>query len=228
MAQCGGMIEGRILIRPSRCWITKVTTKYPDIRCRIMSMKIPQRSNRIHELFIIDGPPGSVDSIAKDIEDGTSVKDVDISKSNSGRIVGSLSCMCGIGKTITSSKSFAIAAAGRADGAVELTVHGNNKAMKDLLNSLDKEGASVEIAGWTSRNGSNLLSVRQELVVKVALECGYFDFPKKIRLRELARNLGVAPASLVESLRSAEKKILSEYVSAHLNYSPVQGRHNSR
>ncbi|MBI2127416.1 MAG: helix-turn-helix domain-containing protein [Thaumarchaeota archaeon] len=193
-----------------------------------MSMKIPQRSNRIHELFVIDGPPSSVDSIAKDIEDDTSVKDVDISKSNSGRVVGSLNCMCGIGKTITSSKSFAITAAGRADGAVELTVLGNNKAMKDLLNSLDKEGASVEIAGWTSRNGSSLLSVRQELVVKVALECGYFDFPKKTKLRELARNLGVAPASLVESLRSAEKKILSEYVSAHLNCSPVQGRHESR
>jgi predicted DNA binding protein len=219
------MIEGRVLIKSPRCWISKITTKYPGVNCKIMSMKIPENSSYIHELFVIDGPPDRLESAVQDLKDDSNVKDVDISESKFGRTIGSLKCMCKVGKTVTSSKSFATTAIGRASGEVELTIFGNDKAMKDLLEKLEMDGADTRIAGWTSRNGSSLLSIRQELVLKVALECGYFDFPKKIKLRELAKNFGVAPASLVESLRSAEKKILSEYAKARAGLQ-VQSKSN--
>lgn len=175
-------------------------------------MKVPERSNRIHELFVIDARSDQIDSITREIKNDRRVSDVNISRSKSARVVGSLKCTCAIGKTIVSSKSFVTSAVGRPDGTIELTVFGNDNAMKDLLTRLEEHGTGVSIDGWSSRNGSGLLSVKQELVLKAALECGYFDFPKKIRLRELARNVGVAPSSLAESLRSAERKILGEYV----------------
>jgi len=60
------------------------------------------------------------------------------------------------------------------------------------------------------RNRSSLTS-RQELVVKVAFDLGYFDYPKKISVREMAEIFGVSPATINEEIRKGVRKILKEY-----------------
>ncbi|MDG6907756.1 MAG: helix-turn-helix domain-containing protein, partial [Nitrososphaerota archaeon] len=55
------------------------------------------------------------------------------------------------------------------------------------------------------------LTSRQEQIVKMALEMGYFEFPKKIRLEELSQRLGISAGTLSEILRRAEKHILTMY-----------------
>ena len=55
------------------------------------------------------------------------------------------------------------------------------------------------------------LTTRQEQIVKMALEMGYFEFPKKIKLEELSDRFGVSAGTLSEILRRAEKNILTHY-----------------
>lgn len=49
-------------------------------------------------------------------------------------------------------------------------------------------------------------------VLRVAYEEGYFEWPKKVRLEELATKLGISKATAAEHLRKALKKILRVYI----------------
>ncbi|MDK2876499.1 MAG: hypothetical protein PWQ22_909, partial [Archaeoglobaceae archaeon] len=55
------------------------------------------------------------------------------------------------------------------------------------------------------------ITFREEEVLRFALEKGYFDFPKKIRLEEIAEHFGIAGSTVSEILRRAQKKILEKY-----------------
>jgi predicted DNA binding protein len=59
------------------------------------------------------------------------------------------------------------------------------------------------------------LTARQEQIAKIALELGFFEFPKKIRLVELSKRMGISPGTLSEILRRAEKHILAKYFREH-------------
>lgn len=58
----------------------------------------------------------------------------------------------------------------------------------------------------------SLLSPNQEHVLRVALEAGFFDFPRRTSLEELSRRLGVSSASLSESIRRAEKNAIKAFL----------------
>jgi len=57
------------------------------------------------------------------------------------------------------------------------------------------------------------LSARQEEVVKLALDAGYFDWPRQVDAETLADRLGIAHTTMLEHLRKAEKKLLTDALS---------------
>lgn len=56
---------------------------------------------------------------------------------------------------------------------------------------------------------SNLTS-RQLRVLRVAVDGGYFESPRRIDSRELAKKIGIAQSTFLEHLRKAETKILRQ------------------
>jgi predicted DNA binding protein len=56
------------------------------------------------------------------------------------------------------------------------------------------------------------LTAHESLVLEEAFRRGYFEWPRKITLKELSRMLGVAPSTILEHIRKAERKILREYL----------------
>ncbi|WP_081423301.1 helix-turn-helix domain-containing protein [Archaeoglobus fulgidus] len=55
------------------------------------------------------------------------------------------------------------------------------------------------------------MTYREEEILKIALEKGYFDFPKRVKLEQLAEFFGIAPSTLSEILRRGQKKVLEKY-----------------
>jgi predicted DNA binding protein len=55
------------------------------------------------------------------------------------------------------------------------------------------------------------LTPRQADLLRRAMAAGYFEVPRKVTLTALARNLGMAPSSLSESLAIVEKKLLERW-----------------
>lgn len=52
------------------------------------------------------------------------------------------------------------------------------------------------------------LSEKQKKAMELAVENGYFDFPKKIELKQLAEKMGVSLSTYREHLRIAQKKVM--------------------
>jgi predicted DNA binding protein len=56
------------------------------------------------------------------------------------------------------------------------------------------------------------LTAKQHDILRKAFELGYYDFPRKADLHKLANLLGVAPASALQNLRAATKKVIQKYL----------------
>jgi len=88
--------------------------------------------------------------------------------------------------------------------------------LKKLLRELSENGYSVRVLKVLKLSKRELLTPKQERILLIALEAGYFDYPRKIGLRRLAKELNLSPSSLSEIIRRAERKII-------LNYFRVKG-----
>jgi len=71
-----------------------------------------------------------------------------------------------------------------------------------------------------SRTGRAALTPRQESILLSALRMGYFDTPRGVGMRELAKLLGVSPATLTELLRRALKNLIIEHYSDLVREAP--------
>ena len=87
--------------------------------------------------------------------------------------------------------------------------------LKKVTDRLDSQNVRFEILQVSRLNNAKDLTSRQEQIVKMALNLGYFEFPKKIRLEELSSKLGISAGTLSEILRRAEKNILTRYFREH-------------
>jgi hypothetical protein len=84
-------------------------------------------------------------------------------------------------------------------------------SVEGLVRELKKRGLDVDLAAIKTPRGTDALTNRQDQVLSLAYQLGYFEFPKKINLSRLAAKLGVAKSTLSEILRTGEEKILHTY-----------------
>jgi predicted DNA binding protein len=68
-----------------------------------------------------------------------------------------------------------------------------------------------DIKSKTYSDKKKLLTSKQEKIIKIAFEKGYYDYPKGITLRELSKILNISFSILNEILRRGQKKIIKEY-----------------
>jgi predicted DNA binding protein len=81
-----------------------------------------------------------------------------------------------------------------------------------LMWDLQSTGSDVELIRVSSSIDDGLrLTDRQLKIVEVAFKRGYYDYPKRISIRELARIFGVSTATVSEILRRGQRKIIKEH-----------------
>ena len=82
-----------------------------------------------------------------------------------------------------------------------------------LASSLDRNKVDYELMKLTPLDEKDSISKRQKEILRIAFEGGYFEFPKKMGVRELAKKTKVSTASASETLRRAVKKLVVDYFS---------------
>jgi predicted DNA binding protein len=87
----------------------------------------------------------------------------------------------------------------------------DDEAFVNLIRELEDYGVDFEIIYKGKPESDSEVTFREEEVLRIALERGYFDYPKRIKLEELASFFGVAPSTLSEILRRGQKKVLEKY-----------------
>jgi len=86
----------------------------------------------------------------------------------------------------------------------------NKDQLNDMVNEI-KECGDVKILYIKKSSIDNMnLSPMQKKVILFAKEWGYYRFPRKISAQEIAKRLKLSKATLLQHLRIAEAKIISE------------------
>jgi predicted DNA binding protein len=100
------------------------------------------------------------------------------------------------------------------DGKVSWTLLCQHDSLKKILDFLDEVNVKHELVykAKLTNTRSNDLTAKEYEILRLALERGFFDYPKKIRLEELAKLLGISKSTTSELLRRAIKKVIEEYI----------------
>jgi predicted DNA binding protein len=82
--------------------------------------------------------------------------------------------------------------------------------LQEITDRLTSEGVKHSLLEVQHLSSRKALTLRQEQVLEIALQLGYFDFPRKTNLAQLSKKLAVTQGTLSEILRRAEKNALTE------------------
>jgi predicted DNA binding protein len=85
--------------------------------------------------------------------------------------------------------------------------HKINRIIKDL-----NEIAEIENVNISDNLPLDTLTDKEFKILSLAYEAGYFDYPRKIKARDLANMLGIKQSTLIYHLRNAEKKIIGSFI----------------
>jgi len=78
------------------------------------------------------------------------------------------------------------------------------KDVGEIISRLGDQGIQARIEDISPLDKSVALTQKERGIISVAIESGYFDFPRKITLEGLSQLVGVEPEALTKILRSVE------------------------
>ena len=101
------------------------------------------------------------------------------------------------------------------DGRLKIAFLGSTRVIKGFLGNITRAGLHCKVlsltdARFSSSSPLSKLTGIQQRVILSAFELGYYDLPRRIDSRELAKRLKMAEPTLVVHRRKAERRLLSE------------------
>ena len=86
------------------------------------------------------------------------------------------------------------------------------EAYTSIISALEKAGHKVDVLKMGKfEPKTGILTENQERIFWVALKGGFFDYPRKIGMRELSAKLGIKPATLSETIRRGTRRLLEHH-----------------
>lgn len=205
------MIEAVLRVLLPCSWVTDVTGQH-GVVVNLVEQK-PSGEGELQTLVEID--PGEADphAVVQALERNRFVHSVEAIIPPKGKILATLTVeQCKACQELANSECFLTDATATGSAGVEWRILAPKRSsVESLVTTLKERGLEIELAAIKSVKGSGTLTDRQERVLSLAYKLGYFEFPKKINLTDLASKLGVSKSTLSEVLRAGEEKILHAY-----------------
>lgn len=205
------MMEAVIALKIPQNWMSEIPQKHP-VTIKVLG-RVPYAEKGVKDLVEIAGPQEIMDKVLADIKKNPLVAKVDTTVTERGKVIGAITtARCEICRILTDSDAFLISAESRGSGKVDWTLVVSDKnVLKGIFDHLKNKSVEAELVKLTKIDDKESLTERQEKITHVAFERGYFDYPKRISLRELARMFDVSPSTLSEILRKGQRKIVLDY-----------------
>ena len=207
------MMEAILSLKIPEGWMAEVSQKYPAAIIKILEQK-PYAKYGVQDLIEINAPQELMNKIIEDIKKNPQVHKIDITITESGKAVGAISTYkCMACRALASSDCFLISASPTKDGKVQWTlVFSEKDSLSQLIKKLEKVHHDAKLVKLSSINDKEILTSRQGEIIRIAFEKGYFDYPKKITIRELAKMFNISISTLSEILRKGQRKIMMAYL----------------
>ena len=208
------MIRGVLALRGVGCWAERLSEEF-GVAVNVHSCRLQKDTRSVQHWVEILSDGHKIDEITVQVKDHTISSD--IVKVSEGRAFGLVvSPACVAAKTVEDLTCVITAHRVRRDGFMELEVLASGEdTLKQIMQRLSRKGIEVSVLEMTSDIDREKVTAREEQVVRRALDMGYFDYPRKIRQRELASACGICSSTLAELLRRAERNIIAAHTTDH-------------
>jgi len=206
------MMEALLSLAMPCSWIYNLAKEY---QVRVLLIDTVQAEEGItKDLVEINLREEDADAVIEFIKDFDHVVNVEITERHKGRLLAIVEVRdCPGCVSLATSDVFLLAAHTTEDKRIEWKVAFSNREDLDkLIWDLQATGSDVELVRVSNAIDDGLrLTDRQLNIVEVAFKRGYYDYPKRISIRELARIFGVSTATVSEILRRGQRKIIKEH-----------------
>jgi len=205
------VIEASLRVHLPCSWVTVLTDR---MKATVNVVEQKQLGDGLLQTFV-EIEPGESDpsAIVEALQSNPDIVDVQAIVPQKGKILATLQVRaCRACHTLAESECFLRDATATKAGALEWHILAPDRAaVKSLIATLKQRGLAVEIASIRSAKAAGLLTDRQQSVISLAYKLGFFEYPKKVNLTQLAKKLGVSKSTLSEIMRTGEAKILHAY-----------------
>ena len=179
----------------------------------ILDSKMPSKDT-VQHLFDIQVRPALMDELIRAMRKDGDLTALEVVTSKNGHVYGSAaSARCTVCKEVAKSKCFLSSVSVSSKERAQWSILGSDSSVKDLIGALERRKIPFELKLKKELEDTDLLTTRQEQILSIAFERGFFDFPKKVGLKELAALTGIRASTLDEILRRGQRKIIGEYLS---------------
>lgn len=218
------MMEVTFQIKPRHCWAQELSEQYPDITMTVFS---------IHQEKGLSRWEGTIEEMYEAFEKARThetIVSLDVFSQKDNEIIVQSVCNCE-----NRYKVHDILSRGGCyyllpnpivtyEGAKHYRILAPDaEKLKRVIGNLQKIGevkiTSVHPLGHVDDSFfvniaklKNLLSEKQLRTLKKAYLRGYFQIPKKVRIKDLADELGLSPATVYEQLAEAENRIINSII----------------
>jgi predicted DNA binding protein len=204
------LIEATIIAEGHQNWIRAITERY-GAKLRLLQSKPSGKEDEVLQLFEIIADGNLKGKLLRYLKGDPDISELQITNSSHGRLTGLIRAGGVISRCIADSDCFLLYASNESNATIVWRVLGAESSFKRLLVRLESKDIEYKITDKSVVSGKRRLTERQEWILRVAFEKGYFDDPKKTHIRSLAKFLEISPPTLHESLRKTQRKILEEH-----------------
>lgn len=212
------MMEAVVSLAMPENWITDVVEMFPSV-IRVIDTK--EMKEGVRDLVQIDVEnEEDLPKVIERVRSNPNIFNVDISMIDKGRALAAFSTnQCVACRLLAGADCFLTGSTTTGEGRLKWTMLvTQKKALQELIDNLNKINAKPKLIKLTEISDTDELTKRQEQVTRMAYERGYFDFPRRIGLKELATMFGVSTSTLSEILRKGQRRIMMRYFSEHRQY----------
>jgi len=196
-------------------WLKQLCIDH-SAQVRILGLKFVGKGQEVAHFVDIALGAGSPGDARQQLESNPSVMSTeltDLSQQHMMGVIVAKSCMA-CPSILGSNLAVFVSSARTEDNCtVAYKVFLGNEGVPLLLSRLSKGGVGYTVRDIGPVSPDFKLTSRQLGILRSAMEMGFYDFPRRISLTELAGKIGIKPSTLSEILRAAEKNILGSFLS---------------
>jgi len=208
----GRMIEATLEVNIPDGWVHDISADF-EVPVRILDC-IPYGDKGARSFVELEcDDPEMQQIVSRAIEKHPDVCKWEPAMTEDGKLRGvALLTKCRACKAIMRSDCYLRSARTVGGGLVEWQIIATHEgALSTLVNELREGGCTIKLLSKKKVDDTSFVTRRQEAAVRSALDNGYYDYPRKTTLNELAKGFGVTASTMGEILQRGERNIIREY-----------------
>jgi predicted DNA binding protein len=209
------MLEALITLKPQKAWMTEVTEE-SGAAVKIVSRR-PFGKHGFEDLVRIELRGAAPEAALGVIRGNRFVSKVEVQPAGEGELLAAVwTDECLACRTLASADCFLVSARTLPEGRMEWRLISNRReVLAGLVETLRAYDADPVLERLSQVKAEEILTKRQMEILRIAYQRGYFDYPKRVGVRELARSLGISISTLSEILRKGQRKVTKAYLDQH-------------